>query len=107
MRYDIGGSVSSGTRSFKITVNTSYKPIVKVKAADGKVTLKWKKVDNADKYTVYRIVNGKLKKAMTTEKTAVKIKQKDTDTGYAVKAHVKGKTTSIGKNDIVNAPADN
>lgn len=89
---------SSGSADVKVY----YKPVVTAAAKDGKVTLRWKAVPGAEKYAVYRM-NGKLKKVSVTSKTAVKIKQKEGDTGYAVKAYVNGKWTKVTRADIVSA----
>ena len=59
------------------------KPVVKATAKKGKATVKWAKVENADKYVVYRAVkkNGKYTKKITTAKTS-----------YTDKSVKKGKT---------------
>lgn len=101
VRYEMGGNLSSASSAVKLTVNTNYKPAVKASVKDGYVNLKWSAVENADKYEVYRMKNGKMKKISSTSKTAAKVKQKADDTGYAVKARINGKWTAVKKDDIV------
>ena len=95
--------VKSGSTSVKITARAYYKPAVTVTEKDGKVTLKWKAVPDATKYAVYRYNGGKLKKVGTTTKTSIRLSKKDGDSGYAVKAYVNGKWTTLKKSDIVSA----
>ena len=97
--------LSRAGESYRIAVilTSAGKPAVRASAKDGKVTLKWDAVDGADKYAVYRYTDGKLKKVTTTAKTAVRMKQEPSDKGYAVKAHVDGKWTTVKKSDIVTA----
>lgn len=104
VRYSISGSMSSVSDSFKITVTLrgSSKPVVKATAKDGKVTLKWDAVPDAKQYAVYRMKKGKIMKVTVTKKTAIKFAQRSDDTGYAVKAEVNGKWTTITKKDIVS-----
>ena len=108
VRYSIDGEVSGVNDSFKIAVSVkkeSSKPVVTATAKDGKIKLKWKTVPGAEKYSVYRVQNGKLIKVTATTKTAVKLKQQHFDEGYAVKAYVGGKWTSVNKNDIATITA--
>ena len=58
-------------------------PVIKTAAKKGKASVKWAKVENADKYVVYRAVkkNGKYTKKTTTARTS-----------YADKTVKKGKT---------------
>ncbi|GEM_PF-3818430 len=95
--------VKSGSSSAKVTAKAYYKPAVTVTEKDGKVTLRWKAVPDATKYAVYRNNGGKLKKVGTTTKTSIRLSKKDGDTGYAVKAYVNGKWTTLKKSDIVSA----
>ena len=56
VRYIIDGDVSNIRDSFMITVTVkkgSSKPAVTATAKDGKLTLKWKTVPGAEKYSVY------------------------------------------------------
>lgn len=59
------------------------KPVIKTAAKKGKASVTWAKVENADKYVVYRAVkkNGKYTKKTTTARTS-----------YADKTVKKGKT---------------
>ena len=104
VRYVIDRDMSGKDESFKIAVivkKSTAKPVVTAAANDGRVTLSWNAVPDATKYAVYRVANGKLKKVKTITDTYVVIKQKPTDTGYAVKAYVNGKWTTVSKRDIV------
>ena len=85
----------------KVSVIVCGKPLVKAAFGNGKVTLRWDPVPDAEKYGVYRLYGGKLHKVMTTTKTAVKISTDPRDTGYAVKAVINGKWTSVSMNDII------
>ena len=95
--------VKSGSTSVKITARAYYKPAVTAAEKDGRVTLRWKAVPDATKYAVYRYNGGKLKKVGTTTKTSIRLSKKDGDSGYAVKAYVNGKWTTLKKSDIVSA----
>ena len=109
VRYHIGGQTSGVDDSFRITVEVQKeqpkptKPIVTASVKNGKVTLSWDAVTNAQKYAVYRVSDGKLRKVTTTTETFLQIKPKPTDSGYAVKACINGRWTSVSTEDIVTA----
>ncbi len=108
VRYSIDGEVSGVNDSFKIAVSvkkSTAKPVVSASVYDGRVTLRWNVVEGASQYAVYRVTNDKLSKVTDTTDTTAVINQKPTDTGYAVKAYVNGKWTSVSKSDIVTANA--
>ena len=92
--------VNGGGRSCEITVNVYYKPAVTVKTGDNSVRLSWKAVPGAEKYAVYKKVNGKLKKVTEIEKTAAKLKTRSGGT-FAVRAYIGGEWTSVTKSDLV------
>ena len=106
VRYSVEGVTSGVNDSFKISVTVKKadlkpsKPVVTASARNGTVTLRWNAVEGAEKYAVYRY-GSKLKKVTTTTGTSAKIKQKPSDRGYAVKAYVNGKWTTINASDIV------
>lgn len=62
VKYTKNGRLSSTTNSGKISVTIKYKPVVKVTSTQNSVKLKWSAVDGAEKYAVYKYVNGKAKK---------------------------------------------
>ena len=103
VRYSIGGKLSPMTYSYKITVKVYYKPIAKATSAENSVKLTWQAVPNAEKYAVYKYVDGKAVKLCETEKLAVMINKltPDTEYQYIVRAYVDGEWTSMKKSDIV------
>ena len=103
VRYSIGGKLSPMTYSDKITVKVYYKPIAKATSTENSIKLTWRAVPNAEKYTVYKYVDGKAVKLCETEKLAVRINKLTPDTKYQyiVRAYVDGKWTSMKKSDIV------
>ena len=103
VRYSIGGKLSPMTYSYKITVKVYYKPIVKATSTENSVKLTWQAVLNAEKYAVYKYVDGKAVKLGETEKLAVRINKltPDTEYQYIVRAYVDGEWTEMKKSDIV------
>ena len=103
VRYTIGGKLSPMTYSYKITVKVYYKPVVKAASTENSVRLIWKAVPNAEKYAVYKYVDGKAVKLCETEKLAVRINKlsPDTEYKYIVRAYVDGKWTAMMTSDIV------
>ena len=103
VRYTIGGKLSPMTYSYKITVKVYYKPVVKAASTENSVRLTWKSVPNAEKYAVYKYVDGKAVKLCETEKLAVRINKllPDTEYKYIVRAYVDGKWTAMMTSDIV------
>ena len=59
VRYTINGRLSPTTSSGKYTVRVYYKPIVKAAATENSVTFTWEAVPGAEKYAVYKYVDGK------------------------------------------------
>ena len=103
VRYSIGGNLSPMTYSYKITVKVYYKPIVKATSTENSIKLTWQAVPNAEKYAIYKYVDGKAVKLCETKKLAVRINKltPDTEYQYIVRAYVDGKWTSMKKTDIV------
>ena len=103
VRYSIGGKLSPMTYSYRITVKVYYKPIVKATSTENSVKLTWQAVPNAEKYAIYRYVDGKAVKLAETTKLSVIIKglKPDTECKYIVSAYVDGEWTSMKKSDIV------
>ena len=103
VRYSIGGKLSPMTYSYKKTVKVYYKPIVKATSTENSIKLTWQAVPNAEKYAIYRYVDGKAVKLAETTKLSVIIKglKPDTECKYIVSAYVDGEWTSMKKSDIV------
>ena len=103
VRYSIGGKLSPMAYSYRITVKVYYKPIVKATSTENSIKLTWRAVPNAEKYAVYRYVDGKAVKLAETTKLSVIIKglKPDTECKYIVSAYVDGEWTSMKKSDIV------
>lgn len=81
----------------------STKPVVTATATNNSVKLKWKAVDGAEKYAIYKMVNGKAKLLTETTKKSVNIKKlkSDTEYQYIVSAYINGKWTTKKTSDIV------
>ena len=103
VRYTIGGKLSPMIYSYKITVKVYYKPVVKAASTENSVKITWKAVPNAEKYAVYKYVDGKAVKLCETEKLAVRINKlsPDNEYKYIVRAYVDGKWTVMMTSDIV------
>lgn len=108
VRYSIGRKLSPMTYSYNITVKVYYKPIAKAASTENSVKLTWHAVPNAQKYAIYKYVDGKAVKLCETEKLAVRINKlaPDTEYQYIVRAYVDGKWTTMTKSDIVTANTD-
>ena len=108
VRYSIGRKLSPMTYSYNITVKVYYKPIVKAASTENSIKLTWQAVPNAEKYAIYKYVDGKAVKLCETEKLAVRINKltPDTEYQYIVRAYVDGKWTTMTKSDIVTVNTD-
>ena len=108
VRYSIGRKLSPMTYSYNITVKVYYKPIAKAASTENSVKLTWHAVPNAEKYAIYKYVDGKAVKLCETEKPAVRINKlaPDTEYQYIVRAYVDGKWTTMTKSDIVTVNTD-
>ena len=108
VRYSIGRKLSPMTYSYNITVKVYYKPIAKAASTENSVKLTWHAVPNAEKYAIYKYVDGKAVKLCETEKLSVRINKlaPDTEYQYIVRAYVDGKWTTMTKSDIVTANTD-
>lgn len=108
VRYSIGRKLSPMTYSYNITVKVYYKPIAEAASTENSVKLTWHAVPNAEKYAIYKYVDGKAVKLCETEKPAVRINKlaPDTEYQYIVRAYVDGKWTTMTKSDIVTVNTD-
>ena len=108
VRYSIGRKLSPMIYSYNITVKVYYKPIAKAASTENSVKLTWQAVPNAEKYAIYKYVDGKAVKLCETEKLSVRINKlaPDTEYQYIVRAYVGGKWTTMTKSDIVTVNTD-
>ena len=81
---------------------TSDKPIVSASAGKDFIRLDWQDM-GAEKYNIYKYIDGKAVKIGTVKGTSVKIKNLTPDTEYKfiVTAVIDGKETAMLKSDIV------
>lgn len=103
VRYTVNGKTCSDEYAGEVSVNLYYKPAVTANSGKNSVTLRWKAVPGAEKYTVYKYVNGKAVKLAGTSKHAVTIKglKSDKEYQYVVNAYVGGKWTTMRTSDVV------
>lgn len=80
-----------------------YKPLPKATASKNSIKLTWEAVPEAEKYAIYKYVDGKAVKLTETKKLSVKIGKLilDTEYKYIVRAYVDSKWTTMLKSDIV------
>ena len=88
-------------------MTANYKPIVSLTADEGSIAVRWNKVDNAEKYGLYKYVNGKQELVTETEKNAVRFigTKAGRKYSFAVKAYVNGEWTKVYSNDIATVTA--
>ena len=103
VRYTKSGKLSPISSSGEYTAEIYYKPIVKAASGTNSVRLRWKAVPGAEKYAVYKYMNGKAVKVKETEKLAFKFSKLKSGKKYRyiVRAYIDGKWTTIKKSDIV------
>ena len=103
VRYTKSGRLSPTKYSGTISVKVYYKPIPKPTATKNSIKLTWEAVPDAEKYAIYKYVDGKAVKLTETKKLSVKIGKliPDTEYKYIVRAYVDGKWTTMLKSDIV------
>ena len=103
IRYTKSGRLSPTKYSGTISVKVYYKPIPKPTATKNSIKLTWDAVPEAEKYAIYKYVDGKVVKFTETKKLSVKIGKltPDTEYKYIVRAYVDGKWTTMLKSDIV------
>ena len=105
--HTVNGTESTENNSYKVSVNIYYKPALSITAGKGFIRVNWAKVPGAEKYRAYKVVNGKLKFIIETDKLALLVN--GTKAGrkyaYAVKAFVDGEWTTVYKSDVVRVTA--
>gem|GEM_PF-6195733 len=103
VRYEKDGVLAKARNSAKTAAEIkAAKPVVTAAVKDEYVILRWKAVDGASSYRVFKYSDGKLKKIGSTSKTQIRVKG-TSGSKYAVKAYINGKWTKITKADIVTA----
>ena len=107
VRYKVDGKLSEKASSYTLTVEADFKPVVKLKADSGRITARWNKIAGADRYKVFRFVNGKLKLLGETAGSSVRINGTKAGQEYtiAVKALLNGKWTTVTRSDLVSVDA--
>ena len=96
---------SSGTSQVKYTEFPEIKYSIEIR--DGKAIISWDKIENADKYVVYAVRDGKTTELEKTKKTSFETDHKS-GTGYLVRYMKNGvlspKSKSISEDIISNKP---
>lgn len=103
IRYTKSGRLSPTKYSGTISVKVYYKPIPKPTATKNSIKLTWEAVPEAEKYAIYKYVDGKAVKLAEVKGTSVRINKlsPDTEYSYIVSAYVDGEWTKMYKSDIV------
>ena len=107
LRAKVNGKLVAKADAMTLKVKVYFKPAVKITANKGSITFKWNKVPEAEKYRVYKLVNGKLRLVTETTNNAVCITgtKAGKEYSYAVKAYVDGKWTTVSTSDIATVKA--
>ena len=84
-------------------MSDSKKPVVTASADEHSVSLRWSKVEGAEAYAVYKVVNGKAIKLIETQKTGVRISGLDSQTEYSyiVRVKLNGEWQTMKRSDII------
>jgi hypothetical protein len=107
IKYKVNGKESAEKDSYKVSVKIYYKPAPKATVKDGKVTIKWAKVEGATMYRVMKKTSSGYKLVTETEKNSVRIsKVKSGKYTYAVQALVDGEWTKVYKSDLASVTAE-
>lgn len=107
---NLGFEDGSCVISFDYSFAEDKPQIIEAVAGDGQVALTWTPIEDAENYAVYQYLNKKWILSDTTEDTSITINDltNGVQYGFAVKAYVNGKWTSVSSEDIVYAtPAGN
>ena len=105
VKYTLSGRSYLSNYSDEAKVTIMYKPFVKVSAGFGSIKLSWEAVEDAEKYAVYKINDGRAVKLTETTKLSVRISTSEEGI-YGVKAYVNGKWTTLTTFDLVKAKAE-
>ncbi len=103
IKYKVNGKESAEKDSYKASVKIYYRPAPKATFKDGKVTIKWAKVEGATMYRVMKKTSSGYELVTETEKNSVRIsKVKSGKYTYAVQALVDGEWTKVYKSDLAS-----
>ncbi|MBP3854359.1 MAG: hypothetical protein IK990_01935, partial [Ruminiclostridium sp.] len=99
--------LSTDEQSLKASQKIYYKPAVKLTAKKGSIVIKWADVPGAEKYRLFKLVNGKLRLVKETEKSGINFTGVTAGKNYtfAVKALVDGEWTDVCESDMVSVTA--
>ncbi len=108
VRYTVDGRISPISKCNSLTANIkNSKPYPAATVKNNIVTLKWQPVDNAEKYAIYLVKDGKATKLKEIKKTSVRYKLKPgKEYQFVVRAYVDGKWTTMKTSDIVKVTAE-
>ena len=108
VRYTVDGRISPISKCNSLNVNIkNSKPYPVATVKNNVVTLKWQPVDNAEKYAIYLVKDGKAAKLKETEKRAAAyVLESGKEYQFAVSAYVDGKWTTMKTSDIVKVTAE-
>ena len=107
IKYKVNGKESAEKDSYKVSVKIYYRPAPKATFKDGKVTIKWAKVEGATMYRVMKKTSSGYELVTETEKNSVRISNvKSGKYTYAVQALVDGKWTKVYKNDLASVTVE-
>ena len=108
VRYTVDGRISPISKCNSLNVNIKNSKPYPVATVKGNIaTLKWQPVDNAEKYAIYLVKDGKAAKLKETEKRAAAyVLESGKEYQFAVSAYVDGKWTTMKTSDIVKVTAE-
>lgn len=108
VRYTVDGRISPISKCNSLNVNIQNSKPYPVATVKGNIaTLKWQPVDNAEKYAIYLVKDGKAAKLKETEKRAAAyVLESGKEYQFAVSAYVDGKWTTMKTSDIVKVTAE-
>ena len=108
VRYTTDGRISPISKCNSLTANIkNSKPYPIATVKNNIVTLKWQPVDNAEKYAIYLVKDGKATKLKEIKKASVKYTLKPgKEYQFVVRAYVDGKWTTMKTSDIVKVTAE-
>ncbi len=88
-----------------IFLSSIYKPRATIESGYNYIRLEWNKVHFAQKYAVYKVVDGKAVQLWTGRSRALKIKglESGTEYQYIIRAYIDGEWTTMTTNDIITA----
>ena len=108
VRYTVNDRLSPTAKTNSLTaVIKNDKPYPTATVNGNVVTIKWQAVDDAEKYAVYLVKDGKAKKLKETDKRIVRCTLKpDKEYRFVVRAYVEGKWTVMKMSDIIRVEAE-